>query len=162
MIKFNDLLNEIGDTKNPYRFRLKTEDLDVVDMGGGRKEISAFYKYTFKTPKHQYEVHIERFVDEDFAEVNFYVDGKAQTVTNEGVMFRVISTVLEIVEDFEMRMRRKSIIPEMFNAFWFSGAAKKGDDGGAEQRERLYKAFIRQQYPTARINSNGPGVRVDL
>jgi hypothetical protein len=81
--------------------------------------------YTFNTPGNKYIVDFENQGNDDYNVVFKTVD-KLEDSTNEGVQFKVMATILEIVQHF--------IVAYPYKALTF-----KPRDG---RRHKLYKLFI--------------------
>ena len=119
------MLNEIGEgTKTfPWQFNDRDEDGN--------------YFYSFKTPKNDYSVGIAD-LEEGMYELSFNTVENASLDTNEGVMLKVMSTVVEITKDFIERVK-----PE---AIYFRPIKTGGPEDS--RRGRIYAAYIKKNLPS--------------
>ena len=155
MIKLRSILKEIGEaTTNPYKWKKASTKEDTVF-------------FTFTTDQGtSYKVALENYVYEDFhednkeypaIEVSFGIKEKGAysttTVTNKGEMYRVMSTVVDIIKDY---LKRNDII----KAIIYEPLKKEGEKGF--KRNDLYMAFIKKQIPTARFEDSYGSVIVKI
>jgi hypothetical protein len=154
MIKFSDLLREIGDTSGHYRYR-NVEDVFKLT---GRKEAHILYIYEFETENFDYTVELSKSKWNNRVGVMFEIgwdqvpDNRTpfSAVTNEGNIFKVVGTVVSIVKDFHEEMAREGRFPRFYKGYKFSGTEKEGVD--TNQRNRLYIKFIKNQFPNAEVH----------
>ena len=144
MAKFKQLiLTELGETTDTYDWRLAFEDeLEKV--------------YEFYSDENKYEVFVEPFT-EDFFAVDFGLEDKTfgdkfTVVTDEGNQFKIVSTVIEIVEH-AWKTRDSLMDGDTVKGFSIS-AARKSDDG-SNVRIELYKRFVKSRFPNAKIQTKG-------
>jgi hypothetical protein len=119
------LVNEIGEASaKPYNW------VKTFDSG---KDTEYEFKTNFDL---DYIVSISWIKDKDFS-VNFDADGYYNTTTNNGDIFNIMSTIVDIVKSFidsHKNIERIIIRP-----------TKKSDDD--KGRENLYLAYIKKQLP---------------
>ena len=159
------LIQELGDTTDAYGY-MQT----FLDMYSSFFQVS----YGFMTEKGtRYEVHMRYRVPDDFIGVDFTAENSFTKVVNEGTTFRTIATVMRIVSDFWMDRREiiTSHQDDFFEAFevgtfdQIQGFSFRVDspDGLRPKdtsRFKLYNAFIRQQFPSAQIQTKGLDILV--
>ena len=119
------MLNEIGEgTKSfPWQFT------DMDDDGN--------YFYSFETDKHKYGVGIANLEDGMY-ELSFNTTEHSSLDTNEGVMLKVMSTVVEVAKDFVSRAK-----PE---AVYFRPIKTGGPEDS--RRGRIYAAYLNKNLPS--------------
>lgn len=118
-------LNEIGEGTKAFPWQFN----DVDEDGN--------YFYSFKTPKNDYSVGIAD-LEEGMYELSFNTVENASLDTNEGVMLKVMSTVVEITKDFIERAK-----PE---AIYFRPIKTGGPEDS--RRGRIYAAYIKKNLPS--------------
>lgn len=121
----SESLNEIGEGTQTFPWQFK----DIDEDGN--------YFYSFKTPKNDYSVGIADLEDGMY-ELSFNTVENASLDTNEGVMLRVMSTVVEITKDFINKAK-----PE---AIYFRPIKTGGPDDS--RRGRIYAAYIKKNLPS--------------
>ena len=147
-MKFKNLLKdialrELGNTTDTFDWRL-SYDSETEKV------------YEFSTPENQYEVFVESFT-EDWLAIDFGIADKDfgekfSTVTNEGEQFRVVATVLEIAE--HAWNRRETMM---------DGDTVKGFSISTDPRRlRLYKTFVKRQFPNAEVKASNDTMSVKL
>ena len=119
------VLNEIGEGTKAFPW-----SFDDTDGDGN-------YFYSFKTPKNDYSVGIADLEDGMY-ELSFNTVENASLDTNEGVMLKVMSTVVEITKDFISRTK-----PE---AIYFRPIKTGGPEDS--RRGRIYTAYIKKNLPS--------------
>lgn len=119
------MLNEIGEGTKTFQWQF--DDMD----GDGN------YFYSFKTPKNDYGVGVADLEDGMY-ELSFNTIENASLDTNEGVMLRVMSTVVEITKDFINRANP--------DAIYFRPIKTGGPEDG--RRGRIYAAYIKKNLPS--------------
>ena len=163
MIKLRDILKEVGEgTATPYKWKKVFTKEDTVF-------------FAFKTDQGtSYKVALENYVYEDFhddnkelpaievsfgiipgAEPNMYGDytGDMFTVSNKGEMYRVMSTIVNIIKDYIKRN-------DNIKAIIYEPIKKEGEKGF--KRNDLYMAFIKKQIPTAKFEDSYGSVIVKI
>ena len=160
MIKLKNILKEIGEgTATPYKWKKVFTKEDTVF-------------FAFKTDQGtSYKVALENYVYEDFhednkeypaIEVSFGIVPKnmsinimfnASIVSNKGEMYRVMSTIVDIIKDYIKRN-------DNIKAIIYEPIKKEGEKGF--KRNDLYMAFIKKQIPTAKFEDNYGSVIVKI
>jgi hypothetical protein len=147
------VIYELGETRSGFNYRNVLSRFNPI-----------YFKYEFSTPENAYQVTIEKYgEDKSSLDVSFSVDGSFSTVTNENEIFKVMATVMNIVEEFHKNMKKQDIFPEKYNKYTFAGSFKSGglsSSGGSEQRERLYLKFIKNRFPNASVERDPVGYTV--
>ena len=118
-------LNEIGEGTKPFDWRFDEED------GDGN------YFYLFNTDKHRYAVGIANLEDGMY-ELAFNTVEHPELDTNEGVMLKIMSTVVEITKDFINRTKPEGI--------YFRPIKTGGPEDS--RRGRIYAAYIKKNLPS--------------
>lgn len=124
-VKYDYTLKEIGEGTKGFDWQF-----DSMDGDGN-------YFYSFKSPKNDYSVGIADLEDGMY-ELSFNTVENTSLDTNEGVMLKVLSTVVEIAKDFIKRAK-----PEIM---YF----RPIKTGGAEdtRRARIYAAYLKKNLPS--------------
>lgn len=154
MAKFKDLIiQELGETTDAYDWRQV-------------RESEQMYEYQFYADDLRYEVYIETFMP-GYLSVEFAPDpsqdldkrpGETRyTMTTEaGSPFRIMATVVQIARH-AWENRETFEWSDGLEGFAFTASERKrGRREGPNVREKLYKKFIRKQFPDAQI-MQGPG-----
>lgn len=118
-------LQEIGEGTQAFPWQFK-------DMDGDGN-----YFYSFKSPKHDYSVGIADLEDGMY-ELSFNTVENDSLDTNEGVMLKVLSTVVEIAKDFIQRAE-----PEIM---YFRPIKTGGPEDS--RRGRIYAAYLKKNLPS--------------
>ena len=155
----NLLIFELGDSTNPYDYRVT----EIVP-----KKYKYIKRFEFESDAgHQYEIKFEAVNDRHGTiTVDFRVKGQPiKAVTNEGNPYRVMATVIAAArkvwknkDEIEDAFDNPNIASYPVLGFFFTPIGT--DFKKVEQREKLYKAFIRSQFPNAEINKNNYGIEV--
>jgi hypothetical protein len=155
MIKLRDILKEVGEaTTTPYKWKKASTKEDVV-------------YFTFTTDQGSiYKVALDNYVYEDFydnnkeypaIEVSFGIKENGayspSTVTNKGEMYRVMSTIVDIIKDYLNRNK-------MIKAIIYQPLKKEGEKGF--KRNDLYMAYIKKQIPGATFEDSYGSVIVKI
>ena len=160
MIKLKNILKEVGEgTATPYKWKKVFTKEDTVF-------------FAFKTDQGtSYKVALENYVYEDFhendkeypaIEVSFGIIPKnmsinimfnASIVSNKGEMYRVMSTIVDIIKDYIKRN-------DNIKAIIYEPIKKEGEKGF--KRNDLYMAFIKKQIPTAKFEDSYGSVIVKI
>ena len=160
MIKLRDILKEVGEgTATPYKWKKASTKEDTV-----------FFTFTTDQAT-SYKVALGNYVYEDFhendkeypaIEVSFGIVPKnmsinimfnASIVSNKGEMYRVMSTIVDIIKDYIKRN-------DNIKAIIYEPIKKEGEKGF--KRNDLYMAFIKKQIPTAKFEDNYGSVIVKI
>lgn len=156
MIKLKNILLEIGEgSAKPYKFRTVEDKPDDTNHS---REVS------FKTEDgDDYKVVLAAYwgdtgITEDFGSyisIDYYIyygrgQHSADVVVNKGRLFRVMSTVVKIAEEFmdDLDYKEKGI-----DTLIIEPTKSKDDDD--HRRARLYMAYIKRQLPVARVKYDG-------
>jgi len=149
---YRDILREVGDTTATYA--LGVENWELVDADSG--EYIASRKFVADDGD-EYTVIIEYAGDAEdnewlpTIEVSFVSDDTgfgAKQQALSGQTFKVMATVMKAVKDFINKN-------EWVEAFSFNVSDPvKGD---TTKKAKLYMAFIKKQFPNAKIQSYIPG-----
>ena len=136
-------LQELGNTTDTFDWRL-SYDSETEKV------------YEFSTPENRYEVFVETFTKDwlalDFGIENMEFGEKFSTVTNEGEQFRVVATVLEIAK--HAWERRETMM---------DGDTVKGYSISTDPRRiRLYKTFVKTQFPNAEVKATNDTMSVKI
>ena len=118
-------LNEVGEGTKTFPWRFDEED------GDGN------YFYLFSTDKHKYAVGIANLEDGMY-ELSFNTVEHSSLDTNEGVMLRVLSTVVEITKDFIDKVKPEGI--------YFRPIKTGGPEDS--RRGRIYAAYLKKNLPS--------------
>jgi hypothetical protein len=118
-------LREIGEGTQPFPWHFNDTDED------------GNYFYSFKTPKNDYSVGIADLEDGMY-ELSFNTVENASLDTNEGVMLKVLSTVVEITKDFIQKAK-----PDIM---YFRPIKTGGPEDS--RRGRIYAAYLKKNLPS--------------
>lgn len=161
-MKLKDILNElfvneIGDTTRGYNWKLEDSRISK-----GVDGLRVAYRYRFRTENFTYDIAFYKPDNSQWVQVDFDTLEKGQEETNEGNQFRVVATILDAAKDFKRKMDKEDVI---IKGFQFDAISKSinQDLSVKSQREKLYTAFIKRQFPSARVKRTKHGtVFVDL
>ena len=147
------LVTELGDTTEAY-------DLNLIQNSGGGREHVVEYEFQTKAGT-SYIVELEAYDDPDrMVSVGFYPT-KSQSysdVTNEGDPFRIVATVVKAASEFWDLLHETGIDDDWeykIERFYFSASGHSAKK--VKQREKLYMAFIKRQFPSASIKPASGG-----
>ena len=136
--KDGNLLKEIGEGTKAFPWQFT----DMDDDGN--------YFYSFETDKHKYGVGIANLEDGMY-ELSFNTTEHSSLDTNEGVMLKVMSTVVEIAKDFINRAKP--------DAMYFRPIKTGGPEDS--RRGRIYAAYLNKNLPSDyKIIPGGDTLRV--
>ena len=155
MIKLRDILKEVGEaTSVPYKWKKAST-----------KRRTVFFTFTTDQDT-SYKVALENLEYKDFKEndkelpaieVSFGIKENGAysptTVTNKGEVYRVMSTIVDIIKDYLNRNK-------MIKAIIYEPLKKEGEKGF--KRNDLYMAFIKKQIPTAKFEDSYGSVIVKI
>ena len=159
---------EIGDASaKPYDFEVKSDDVDdPFDAYSG------MLSYWFMTDSDiDYNVDIEYMEDNTYSDnddqmvnVSFYTVSPDSddydrdfSVVNRGEVFRVMSTVIKIIEDAKRKYD--------FKIIYYSPNPKDGegtDSVDNNQRHKLYMAYMKRLFPNAQVHNVRNAVSIFL
>jgi hypothetical protein len=149
-------LNEVGEaTLEPYSWK-KSKVEDGITFYNFKTDLGSIYK-----------VSLDRFMYDNFPKVNeeipaievvFAVDeGKknysTSKITNKGEMYRVMSTIVNIIKSFILKNPEIKVI-------MYEPMKKEGEINS--KRGELYKAFIKKQIPDATFKDSYSDIIVRL
>jgi len=143
--EIRNTINEIGEGVAPYRWAIDYESDDEVQYG-------------FKTDNNiEYQVNFESFGegetwDASFAAREIGVSDRFSTtvITNKGEMYRVMSTVFNIIKDFINNH------PDAFQLTF--DPSQTGDDASTkDKRANLYLMYFKKQMPTSKVYQGEQG-----
>ena len=139
-------MHEIGEGVRPYRW--------------GRDLISwENVKYGFETDTNsEYQVYFESVGEGETWDVSFVAreigasssEFSADVITNKGDMYKVMSTVFDIVKDFTND--HEDVLQLKFDP------SQTGDDPTTkDKRAKLYMAYFKKQMPTSKMHPGEQG-----
>ena len=148
MIKLKTLLTELGEGVPPYQWSGPEDDFGYVN-----------YFFTTEDKDYYNVIFTDGVQDniEDAWSVNYFVKNDTDietwdsgTVVNKGRQYKIVSTVMDIIESF--------IEEYPANIISFSGADKEGSK--TNQRDILYQVYVKKnihKFPewTYKIHSTG-------
>ena len=148
-IKYNpENLNEVGEANlQPYKW---TEE-EYDDIG---------IEVSFETDKGvEYSVQLQRNVykfipvlDVEFAagviDPNFGGGMSSKITINKGELFKVMSTIVDIIKYYINQTEAQGIV--------YAPSKKSGEEDTGNQRDNLYRAFIKKAIPGIEIIQKGP------
>ena len=163
MIKLKNILLEIGEgSAKPYKFEIEKDEL---------KDTSHSREVSFKTEDgDDYQVALHAYWGDGFITdtygshitIDFFIDHglgsrDADVVVNKGRLFKVMSTVVKITEEFmdDLDYEEKGI-----DLLRISPTKTKDDDD--DRRAKLYMAYIKRQLPVASIEYDGDEIVAKL
>lgn len=136
-------LREVGDTAEGYDFSVSRSA--ITDEG------KVDYRYSFESKEgYSYVVQIEQDPHgRPYPEVYFFTVEKLDDMTGENDPFNVISTVVNCLKHFVEDAKTKGFNIE---AVRFESEPKRSESSfGETARDRVYKQFIKKQFPSAKI-----------
>jgi hypothetical protein len=163
MIKLKNILLEIGEgSAKPYKFRTVN---DMITATSADRDVS------FETEDgDEYKVSLQAYWGDGFITdtygshivIDFLLkmgtdSYDADIVVNKGRLFRVMSTVVKITEEFmdDLDYEEKGI-----DLLRISPTKTKDDDD--DRRAKLYMAYIKRQLPIASIKYDGDEIVAKL
>lgn len=118
-----------------------------------------FY-YTFSTPENKYGVALRGEVKQ-YVEVEFFLDldgDYSYDFTGEQVSFSVISTVVEIMENFWKEYNEDY----QFKGFVFKGMSTDEEDvGELTKRTRIFKKVVESEFSNANVYVDNKKVYIE-
>lgn len=130
-IVYESMINEVGEAN--------IDNLQWEVTYSNKKEAL----YSFHFGPEFYEVHITRRSLEDMS-IDFSCNGNRDDITNSGHPFTIMSTIIGILKDYLVNN------PEVKTFSFVPSIAYDGD----ERRLNLYKAYIKKNFPGARITTD--------
>lgn len=131
MIKLKSILKEIGEGTTPYKWSGPEEKFGTI-----------LYFFTTEDGDY-YKVLFDGMMENDW-ELIFYSNSYTTDddtsyigiVTNKGRQFKIISTIMDIIQSF--------ITEYPVDRIFFTGADKKGTKSSSNQRNMLYTAYVKK------------------
>jgi len=146
MIKLKNILQEIGEGGRPYRWG--------IDL-----EFGEHVQYGFETDTNsEYQVYFESVGEGETWDVSFAVREigasssgfNTDVITNKGDVYKVMSTVSDIVKDFIND--HEEVLQLKFDP------SQTGDDPTTkDKRAKLYMAYFKKQMPTSKMHPGEQG-----
>ena len=161
MRTFEEYLCEVGDSKNPYSYKVKHDPMNRAAIVKFKTD-SGFRYWADFTPEifPSMEYSALKF---DFGVYHKDPDRSTFDTTNAGLkeMFRVMSTLVKSLKEYIVMMNKKYDIKFDEIIYDSSEVGKPGEKAG-EQRSKLYAAFIKKNLKGAVIKNSGPYTAVKL
>ena len=162
MMKLKDILFEIGEgSVKPYKFRISKDETDskssnrIVDFKTEDNDqyqvvLYAYWGDNWMTDTFGSHITIDFLIDHGLGNRDAYV------VVNKGRLFRVMSTVVKIAEEFmkDIDYKEKGIDTLRIEP--------TKDDLDDDRRANLYTAYIKRQLPVASIKYDGDEIVAKL
>ena len=146
MIKLTKILQEIGEGGRPYEWG--------IDL-----ELGEHVQYGFETDTNsEYQVYFESVGEGETWDVSFAAreiggsssEFSADVITNKGDVYKVMSTVSDIVKDFIND--HEEVLQLKFDP------SQTGDDPTTkDKRAKLYMAYFKKQMPTSKMHPGAQG-----
>jgi hypothetical protein len=151
MIKLIDILNEVGEgTAKPYEYKwLSQGSYDnqvarfITDKGTEYEVIIADFS-EYPDPRDQ-EQDLPAIAIDFLAKRPGEPGWSTKTVTNEGDLYRIMTTIMIIVKDV---MKRFDFDVQ---AIVYEPSKKTGEFGSNNKRDTLYRRFITRTFPGAHV-----------
>lgn len=146
----NYVLNEIGDSYRPMPYTLDLQDTTT----------GLFANVTFRVDGAKYYASMHYWYNIDTSpSVAFATADGGTEVTDFGlkVAFQVIATVMAATKEYLHRLYAEFGIKVPAIRFTSASEAKIGkrdDPRKAKQREQLYLAFVKKQYPGSKVTKH--------
>jgi hypothetical protein len=150
-------LQELGETTDHYNLHLKNKNLgEPVEFGSGR-EGRVKFMWEFATENYEYKIRMREDFSRPVLDLDFDTKEKGARVTKEGNQFKIVATVIEAAVRTWKIVREKDAGIGGFKFNPVSKASVDKDIGEVTQREKLYKAFIKKQFPNAKMERDSGG-----
>jgi hypothetical protein len=145
------VLNEVGNSRNPYPFRLDGDFETTIDRTINDYRFTSDSNYRYRAT-----VWVRGTASNAALVVVFSTVERSEHLTNAGLSdaFRVVATVIDIAKDAIKRYKKgnvniKRVVFE--SSKW--GAGSGISDKAGRGREKLYTAFIRKELDVAKIDT---------
>ncbi len=161
-MKFTKLLKEItlqelGETTDHYNLRLKNKNLgEPVEFGSGR-EGRVKFMWEFATENYEYKIRMREKFSNPVLAIDFDTKEQGSRITREGNQFKVTATVIEAAVRTRKMLEGKNTGIEGFKFNPVSKASVDKDIGDVTQREKLYRTFIKKQFPNVEMERDSGG-----
>ena len=148
---FEELINEIGDAgAKPYKWRRMDRRYDTYYIFTTESGLEYQVMTEFGSGEDRNTLLIEYGVEVITKQGNKSVD--YELVTNRGEMFRIMSTIVDIVQEF---MKKNPGIEYIE----FEGSKNKAGD---QRRNKLYMAYIKKHLKPKSIEDDGTLIKIEL
>ena len=148
---FEELINEIGDAgAKPYKWRRMDRRYDTYYIFTTDSGLEYQVMTEFGSGEDRNTLLIEYGVEVITKQGNKSVD--YELVTNRGEMFRIMSTIVDIVQEF---MKKH---PEI-ERIEFEGSKNKAGD---QRRNKLYMQYVKKHLKPKSIEDDGNSIIVEL
>lgn len=153
------MLNEIGDSSNPFAYKLSVRKIRSVI--GNRLSLKGTARFTAKGTAFKAVMifYLDELMDSRQYATVVFSTGKEDNlkVTNLGLKtaFRVMSTVMIASKEYVQRIYTEFGVSLDGIKFTVSNQTKDNlpDENKATQRENFYLALIKKQYPASTIRT---------
>lgn len=152
------LIQELGDTTEAYLYRLDHTKAYNDEFRQNARALYSFQTHMGTNYGVYFRYHWEK---SPFVIVQFEADdaGGWSGTVNEGSMFRVIATIMQCASDFWSSrydvFRRDGVSSEIIDRMkGFRFQTPEGDLNNSA-RFKLYRTFIKRQFPSAKIRIRG-------
>lgn len=148
MIKLRTLLKEVGEANlQPYKWK-------EVDMNGWvtyiefTTENGTEYRVDLTTTNYGFGDNSIKALEVEFlAKSKESERSSAKIIVNKGEMYKVMSTIVDIVKYYIKKFKAKAIM--------YSPSKKSDEEAFGTQRDNLYKAFITKAIPGIEFKKDG-------
>ena len=148
---FEELINEIGDAgAKPYKWRRMDRRYDTYYIFTTESGLEYQVMTEFGSGEDRNTLLIEYGVEVITKQGNKSID--YELVTNRGELFRIMATVVDIVQEF---MKKH---PEI-ERIEFEGSKNKAGD---QRRNKLYMAYIKKHLKPKSIEDDGTLIKIEL
>ena len=148
---FEELINEIGDAgAKPYKWRRMDRRYDTYYIFTTDSGLEYQVMTEFGSGEDRNTLLIEYGVEVITKQGNKSID--YELVTNRGEMFRIMSTIVDIVQEF---MKKH---PEI-ERIEFEGSKNKAGD---QRRNKLYMQYVKKHLKPKSIEDDGNSIIVEL
>ena len=166
--QFRIRLDEIGNSARPYKYKIQYKRSNIEGfVNGDLTQVMDIVRFKTDLGHHYFIDHISmrKAIHGNMLEVGFGVfpDKKknpyasAFDLTGGGLeeAFKVMATVISATAEVLKEFHKKYDLQFQWLMFSSSQVGKGNGDKASEQREKLYKAFIRKQPHLGKITSSG-------